>query len=246
VGVRFVVLLDRDIKTVSRVIEKCPDWVASKDRDYEDERRKKPIEFSYASVHYVVRAAREIVQEGITIPKDTPCEVQVRTLLQHAHSELTHDTVYKPNIEASPEMKRAAAKSMALIEATADFFEIVFDQFVAATQAARTLSDELADLYFQFVGQPAVRTRSEGLVIEMKDHLGGDQIAPRVQKLLQEKPYIADRIRERRDFNLLFRQPSILLAYLFVNDAPSRAREVWPLTPNELAQVFVDLGKRFE
>ena len=47
----------------------------------------------------------------------------MRTLLQHAHSELTHDTIYKPSVVQTPAMLRAAAKSMALIEATGDYFE---------------------------------------------------------------------------------------------------------------------------
>src|SRR3546814_12228521 len=36
----------------------------------------------------------------------TPCEVQLRTLLQHAHSQLTHDTIYKPKTIASSHTKR--------------------------------------------------------------------------------------------------------------------------------------------
>ena len=32
---------------------------------------------------------------GHTIEKDTPCEIQIRTLEQHAYAELSHDYVYK-------------------------------------------------------------------------------------------------------------------------------------------------------
>lgn len=47
---------------------------------------------------------------GMTVTAGTPCEVQVRTLLQQAHSELTHDTIYKPRVVQTPDMHRAAAR----------------------------------------------------------------------------------------------------------------------------------------
>jgi hypothetical protein len=123
---RFVVLLTADIKKVGEVIEagvRQGFWEASKDRDYEKERLDKPLEFSYQSVHYVLRAKAGIVHQGYNIPEGASSEVQIRTLLQHAHSELTHDTLYKPKTTAQSEVKRTVAKSMALIEATDEFFE---------------------------------------------------------------------------------------------------------------------------
>ena len=126
VGMRFVVLLTTDIKKVCDAIEGAARqgfWDASKDRDYEKERLDKPLEFSYQSVHYVLRAKDGIEHQGRKIPGGATCEVQIRTLLQHAHSELTHDTLHKPKITAQPGVKRTVAKSMALIEATDEFFE---------------------------------------------------------------------------------------------------------------------------
>lgn len=91
VGVRFVVLLTEDIKKIVNVIENNKLWVAANARDYEQEIEKEPLLFAYQSMHYILKPRSEIEVNGIKIPLDTPCEVQIRTLLQHAHAELTHD-----------------------------------------------------------------------------------------------------------------------------------------------------------
>ena len=115
VGARFVVLTSDEIPTVEKVITDFGDkfWFWEKARDFAEEREHKPWEFGYQSVHYVVRAKAGVVFDGISVPLDIPCEIQVRTLLQHAFSEVTHDTIYKPSVKSTPEMMRAAAKAMA-------------------------------------------------------------------------------------------------------------------------------------
>lgn len=132
VGIRFVVLLTSDIKKVEQIVTSSVNWNYSKDRDYENERKIRPLEFTYQSVHYVLKPVRVISHNNIYIDNNVSCEVQIRTLLQHAHSELTHDSVYKPKKEASSEVQRTVARSMALIETTDDFFE----------QATRYLQEE--------------------------------------------------------------------------------------------------------
>lgn len=246
VGVRFVVLLANDIKVIDDAITTCPDWEASKDRDYELEQQENPIQFDYAAVHYVVRCRSELTFEDIAIVVGTPCEVQVKTILQHAYSELTHDTIYKPKVDATPRMLRTAAKSMALIEATNDYFEQVVEQVSEIIGSSKGLTDELANIYRKRVGREAELSRTEGLILEAYEADSGADVAARVDSLLETKPYIAERVSEKAVNKLLYRQPSILLVYLLAAERPSEAKAKWPLTPDELRPVFVDLGKAFE
>jgi len=95
VGTRFVVLLLNHINHVEEAITSGP-WEYSKDRDFDEEREKQPFIFDYQSKHFIVKAIKEVPFGDVIVPVGTPCEVQVRTLLQHAYSELSHDTVYKP------------------------------------------------------------------------------------------------------------------------------------------------------
>ncbi|MGC8001178.1 GTP pyrophosphokinase, partial [Salmonella enterica] len=64
-GIRFVVLLTSDIKKIEEALISSPAWEYSKDRDYEEERLAKPLVFTYQSVHYVVRAIRDIEVDGV-------------------------------------------------------------------------------------------------------------------------------------------------------------------------------------
>ena len=244
VGMRVVVLLPDDMLLVGKVIENCGEWDASKDRDHEEERRANPHIFTYQSDHYVVRARGDKTIDGIAVKSGTPCEIQVRTILQHAHSELTHDTIYKPSVVGTPQMLRAAAKSMALIEATSDYFQQLVHLIEDAVGPNKSLTLQLAELYFDVVGIHSDTTKAEGLLSEAySDILGPTQDLVPVREFLTEKPYVAKRICERGASRLLFRQPRILLVYMAAITKPSEAQERWPFTEAELKPIFTDLGQ---
>jgi hypothetical protein len=195
------------IKLVCNAIEGCQEWEWSKDKDYEAEQAKAPYEFRYQSVHYIVRCREGVDVGEMTVAAGAPCEVQVRTLLQHAHSELTHDTIYKPSVVQTPEMLRAAAKSMALIEATGDYFEELVDQIAKAVGANRKLTEELIGVYRDRVGREPDVTRAEGLLNEAYAALVGTNAVADISAFLAEKAFVAERIKERAQNKLLFRQP---------------------------------------
>ncbi|MDZ7583800.1 MAG: RelA/SpoT domain-containing protein [Thiobacillus sp.] len=242
VGMRFVVLLTSDIKKVEQAICESDNWSSSKDRDYEEERKAKPLEFAYQSVHYVVRAARDVTVNAITVPAGTPCEIQVRTLLQHAHSELTHDSIYKPKRTASPEIQRVVAKSMALIEATDDFFEQVMVDLGNATGPERNAISVLSKLYRECVRLAPEAQKSNLLIVDAFSDQLNEDIEVSLGKLFQSKPYVIERVAERAVDQHLYRQPAILLAYLMATLFPSATKQRWPLTPEELRPVYRDLG----
>ena len=54
------------------------------------------------------------------------CEIQIRTLLQHAFAEVSHDSTYKGPYKNDKGILRHLAKSMALMEATDDYFCNIF------------------------------------------------------------------------------------------------------------------------
>lgn len=247
VGMRFVVLLTNDIAKVCSVIE-SPNayWLSSKDRDYEAERLEKPLEFSYQSMHYIVKAASNFDHNGITITEGTPCEIQVRTLLQHAHSELTHDTLHKPKTTAKPEVKRTVAKSMALIEATDEFFAQAMESLNSVNATQNQLLRMLENIYVDRVGSPAGIERSNQLVIDALAERLPPNWQAAISEFLQTEGFIFDRVNVRRESNHFFRQPIVLLAYYFANTIPEQTKENWPLDLADLALVFSDLGKNFE
>jgi len=245
VGVRFVVLLTADIGKVSAIVEGSDRWLWSLDKDFEADRESRPLEFSYQSKHYVVRSLGDCTVGDVVVRSGTPCEIQIRTLLQHAHSELTHDNIYKrdPAAAVSKKIERTVAKSMALIEAVDDFFGQVLDDLEQANQVERTALAVMSELYLGFVGKQPLVDKTNALVLSaFRKDLGGD-LRERIVGLLGRYPFLIDRINSRYERQYIFRQPWILLAYYLVSDRPSYVQELWPLTIQELEPVFTDLGK---
>lgn len=248
VGVRFVVLLTSDIKRLAAAIDRSTLWTASLDKDYEAERNRRPLEFTYQSMHYVLKATSDtVVDGGVVVPAGTPCEVQLRTLLQHAHSELTHDSIYKrdPGVTVNKKVERTVAKSMALIEAVDEYFMSAIEELAAANQIERDALETLADVFYKCIGIRPNSDKTNALILQIfRDKLGVD-LRQNVVQMLQEKPVIATMIRERFDSNYIYRQPWILLAYWLAQTEPAQTAGNWPLVADELRPVYRDLGIRF-
>lgn len=243
VGVRLVLLLDEDVRMMVQAIETETDfWNAVRARDHEAERELHPYEFVYQSVHFVVRSKSGLLfPDGTPLPEDIPCEVQLRTLLQHAHSEITHDTLYKPSIKTTPSMKRAAAKSMALIEATADYFsqlnKLIADQVDPLKNTLRHLSEH----YYDIVGrQPGNGdTPLDGLIL---DRYAVGVTPADISAWLSSRRWIGARIAEHAELHQVFNLPTIVVVYFKVGTEPMTASVNCPIPDHDLQLIYSDLG----
>ena len=244
VGVRIVVLFSEEIRIVERAIVGCEQWTAAKARDFEDERASKPFEFDYQSLHYIVRLKSPVDYSGLEVSADIPCEIQVRTILQHAYSELTHDTIYKPSVQAEPDVKRAAAKSMALIEATDDYFTQVRERLALAQAPGRQVAEALSREYQKFTGLEPELSPLNTLIVDQYKQWAREDFEAELVAFLMEKAFLADFIRERAPSDLLYRQPGVLLVYWAIKQAPRAVAFDGPLTSADLASLYGDLGAR--
>jgi putative GTP pyrophosphokinase len=122
-------------------------------------------------------------------------------------------------------------------------FEQVVTDLDELDRPTRELFKSLDEIYKLRVIPQTERARINVRIIEALSEFLGNSIAKDVVELLDQKPFIVDRIRERAASQHMFRQPSILLAYLGVQKAPTATRTAWPITEDDLRQVFVDLGK---
>ncbi|HDM8383707.1 TPA: (p)ppGpp synthetase, partial [Yersinia enterocolitica] len=149
VGVRFVVLLTDDIPIIKKIIEDCSLWEYSDDRDFIKEKEDKPYLFDYQSVHYVVKNLEPIsIGENILIPTGTPCEIQVRTLLQHAYAEVSHDSVYKCKAKPSSDIKRRMARTIALMESTDELFLLAKDELSKSNIKIEKWANHSISMYY--------------------------------------------------------------------------------------------------
>ena len=245
VGLRFVVLLTEDIRKLQAVVEASASWTWSLDRDFEAERDAKPLEFVYQSKHFVVKATRDTTLGGILVPAGTPCEVQLRTLLQHAHSELTHDNIYKrePGSNVTKRVERTVAKSMALIEAVDDYFVVALKELESATEVERAALATLTDAYIKYVGPLASGDKSSAIVLHAFKASITANLSDRLDNFLKKYDFVPRNVRARAQDQYIFRQPWVLLAYLLVQEAPRSTAAQWPLTPEEIRPLYIDLAK---
>ena len=244
VGVRFVVLLTRDIYKVIDAVESIEYWMASKDRDYEKEQEQNPEYFTYQSVHFVVRANKALTIGEIAVPVGTPCEVQIRSLMQHAYSELTHDTIYKPKAIAAPQVKRYMARSMALIETTDELFCAAREQIDVATRPEDNILIDIKKLYESLIGERSISTKTDLELIDTYREKIMPETTSEIHQFYQDKPALVQLIKDRRVGNILYRQAAILIVYYLVSVRRKFAKAHWPLGSREkdLEQIFTDLG----
>ncbi len=244
VGVRIVVLVTEEIRIVERAIKSCGQWVYNMARDFEEERAQRPFVFDYQSLHYIVRTAERINHNGVDIAENTACEIQVRTILQHAYSELTHDTIYKPSVQAEPDVKRAAAKSMALIEATDDYFMQVRDRLALAQAPGGRVAAIVDELYKTQTGLSPEISPLNTLIIDHFKKWAKEDFAKSIGEFLDEKQFLAGIVKERAAHGLMYRQPAVLLVYWAIAQAPRDVSYDSPLSDEELSPFYSDLGER--
>lgn len=242
VGARVVILFREDVRVVEEVVQACEIWDAKKARDYDEESMLRPYEFDYQSLHYIVRAHAGLSWQHIAIDAGTPCEVQIRTLLQHAYSELTHDTIYKPSVAADPSVKRAAAKSMALIEATGDYFSEVRNKLALAAAPGDKVAAEVERIYVEHIGMPEISALNS-MIIDHYKKWSKEDFRDQIVAYYQEKSWLFAKVAERATTSALYRQPGVLLVYWAIDQAPTASEKNSPLTKDELAPIYSDLGK---
>lgn len=244
VGIRFVVLTTEKIEVIKEIIEHIDIWSYSEDVDYSRNIEEKPELFTYQSVHYIVRLKSELVINSITLPLEIPCEIQIRTLLQHAYAELSHDTVYKKETEISPYIKRLLARSMALIETTDSLFKEVYD-VLQKENSKYTEFNKLAEKYMCFNNY----TESlNNFIFSNYQSFLDDNIFSigDIDNFMLSRMYLQDKIREKEQFNILYRQPIIFFLFYLIKNYKYQMLEKWPMDVSMLEPVFTDIGEAWD
>lgn len=246
VGVRFVVLLSDHISTICDIIEKEQLWNGVVSKDFQEEIEKNPKIFDYQSQHYEVSPKENIEIDGVIITTDMCCEVQVRTLLQHAYAELVHDSIYKPVGPVPLKAERQVAKSMALMETTDDLFCNTMKLLTDANLPRNNLMNDLNVIYREKIGghllQPDAKTCYA--VLDQFRELIRDGLAAEIRQFIDSKKYIPTKIQARSPSSPFFAQPVVLFVYwLAVHlDIKDLIRH-WPLPgyQQELQIILSDL-----
>jgi len=247
-GIRFVVLLTDQLRLLTEIVESLPYWTFSKDKEFDEWRGSDARIFDYQSVHYIVYASNEHEFDGQVIKEGTPCEVQLRTLLQHAYAELAHDTIYKTNLQVDQSIRRNFAKGMALMETTDDLLCHAKKELEAAsvnvTNWLNTLNGHASRS--EIVNVDNIDDRNAIIFVDSNRALLRKCTVEDFVKFFenQDFDFLKERIKHHQDTSdfFEFRQPIIFLSYFLAYRFPTTVKNYWPTDFSILQRIFSDLG----
>lgn len=245
VGCRFVVLLRSDIAIVENALINCDSiWTVRRDREPKAESDKTPDAFRYQSVHYIVRNISEITVDGVVVAAETACEVQIRTLLQHAYAELGHDRIYKGDAIVPPSVHRIVARSMALMETTDHLFCEAVEELERINKTTAQWCEWLDDAYLS-VGAPSLLSHDDEDAIRIIETYNRFlAVADTTVVLDYFSRFAAVSVKGRAGNDDLFGRPVVMLVYWLLQTHLNETVADWPLPKfrSDLEAVAVDLG----
>lgn len=188
VGIRVITYFEDAVDRVGRIIEaKLPvDFSHSVDKRIARDTES----FGYRSLHYVCALAKgnlDGLSEESTLPEVARCEVQVRTVLEHAWAEIEHDLGYKSR-EAVPAHARRRLNRLA------GLLEIVDQEFVTLKNElehyARTLPERVTSAESHAVSLD--RLSLESLLDCEETRTLDDEIAKLIGKEIGKETFFPD------------------------------------------------------
>lgn len=241
IGTRVVLLRTDDISVLSNKILESEFWEAKITKSTDQEIEDKPKIFDYQSQHIVVlpRVDRGFNEE---LRIKLSCEIQIRTLLQHAFAEVSHDSTYKGPYKNDKEILRKLSKSMALMEATDDYFCSIFKLMTDQTRKYSNFYNELITIYKKL----GLEFNREDMAFEMTESLISllEQQDVPVNEL---ETFIIKKVDELKvsikpENGLIYSQPiSILVAYYLFNHK-TFLEDNWPLSLDSLTHFQNSFG----
>lgn len=150
VGIRVITFYTDDVDKVASVLERLfdIDW----DNSIDKRKAHDTDSFGYLSLHYICRIP-EAAYADAAHPElnKIPFEVQMRTVLQHAWANMSHDTGYKSGVEIPRVYMRNMSRLAGMLELVDDEFSRIrreisdYRRQVQALVASGNLDDVLLD-----------------------------------------------------------------------------------------------------
>jgi ppGpp synthetase/RelA/SpoT-type nucleotidyltranferase len=131
-GLRVITYFEDDVDRVGRILE--AKWPVDFANSVDKRKRDQASAFGYSSLHYVCAL-------GEPLPAKARCEIQVRTLLEHAWAEIEHDLGYKAEARMPKHVERRLVRLAGLLEMADQEFSRIRDDLQSY---ARALPDRIA------------------------------------------------------------------------------------------------------
>lgn len=193
-GVRIITYYAEDVDKIADIIES--EFIVDRENSIDKRESLEPDRFGYCSVHYVVNMSEErTALRECQAYKGLKCEIQIRSVLQHAWAEIEHDIGYKSEIAVPKEMRRSFSRLAGLLEIADKEFNEIRSSLANYKKTAnqKIQQDEFMDKEIDAVlletiinTDPRVQELGKKIAILLKERLKEDS----------DKSYIESSIRE--------------------------------------------------
>jgi len=121
-GVRICCYLSSEVENVATLIR--DNFIILPELSIDKRDTLEPDRFGYLSLHYIIKLSNKRARlPEFKKYKDLLCEIQIRTILQHAWAEIEHDLGYKTDIEIPKKIKRKFSMLAGLLELADEQFD---------------------------------------------------------------------------------------------------------------------------
>lgn len=123
-GIRVITYYADDVERIANIVER--EFEIDRENSIDKGKALEPDRFGYCSVHYVVKMHNKRLElQEYKGYKGLKCEIQIRSVLQHAWAEIEHDLGYKSTITIPRDVRRNFSRLAGLLEiADKEFQEI--------------------------------------------------------------------------------------------------------------------------
>jgi ppGpp synthetase/RelA/SpoT-type nucleotidyltranferase len=145
-GVRVIAYFPDDVDKIIQIIKN--EFVIDPANSIDKRKGRDPASFGYSSVHLIVTFSKErLTLPEYSVFKGLKCEVQVRTILQHAWAEIEHDIVYKSSEDIPFELRRRFASLAGLLEvADREFASIKSDEASVVNNIEKSIEERILNI----------------------------------------------------------------------------------------------------
>ena len=248
IGIRIIFLTTEHIYNFNKLLQDSVfNWEIKTTKDFKEESFEYPKNFDYQSLHLIVKPSLNNSDFEDDKKKYLTCEIQLRTILQHALAELSHDTTYKGPFRNDKEILRILSKSIALMEATDDYFINIFSKMNDTSRKYANIFNELISFYKKYIKTDYDTNDIDNKITDSLITLI-DQISINISDI---DKYCQKETSKLKDFftkndSVLINQPIILLILYCIENKTRQLKDNWTLSQSVLEDLFTKYGYSFK
>ncbi len=245
-GTRLVVTTLDDVMKIREIITEHDVFWKSRESRGVDKHLSKPKEFDYQSLHLNLTPNNSVIgfeKKPKSERERYICELQVRTLLQHAFAQVAHDTIYKGVFGSDSQLVRILSRGAALMEVTDEHFcqayKIMEREKTYEKNYVKqliTLSKERLDFEFQAKQVDTVLTDELFQIFDAKNI----DIAEVERTIITNKDLIINTLNKIDSY--MKTQPVLLFVIHLIFSNAYKIKNSWHLEEDILKDLFFKLG----